>query len=248
MSSPAPGPVRPDTSHLAMVDHRETARWQRKLLPYMTRFLIVIAIGFFAISLLEMYEMRNFVKNEATQPVRLKIEQMMQTAQTQNAADTAQSALLVLEADALDKRYRQASTLLMSRIWTRQLAFMTGMVLSFIGAVFIIGKLSESATDVNVSGGEWKAGITSASPGLILAFFGSLLMGIALIVQPGIEVQDRPVYFMSVGVVKQASATQTQATTKESPLPDPFGDMTAVVTGSSRDEPDAKPKKTDKKK
>lgn len=36
------------------------------LLRYMTRFLVILAIGFFALSLYDMYAMRAFMKNETS--------------------------------------------------------------------------------------------------------------------------------------------------------------------------------------
>jgi uncharacterized membrane protein len=236
MTLPANAQAPVVASAPADAEHRELARWQRKLLPFMSRFLVVMAIGFFAISLVDVYEMRNFVKNESTQAIRTKIEELLRVQGNRPGADVdvAQQALLLLEADALDKRYRQASALLMSRIWTRQLAFITGMVLAFIGSVFIIGKLTESKADVTVGASEWKAGITSTSPGLILAFFGTLLMGIALVVQPRIEVQDRPVYFMTMGIVKNVGAANVPKTNAETPLPDPFGDSRSAGGGGKQ--------------
>jgi len=228
MSSPGTSPAPIGALASEDVERRELARWQRKLLPFMSRFLVVLAIGFFTISLIDMYEMRSFVKSESTQAIRARIEELLRAKSSEATVrlDVMQQGLLLLEADALDKRYRQASALLMSRIWTRQLAFITGMVLAFIGAVFIIGKLSEKRSDVNVSAAEWKAGISSTSPGLILAFFGTLLMGVALVVQPRIEVQDRPVYFMTMGIVKNASVSVSAMPKAgdEKPLPDPFSD------------------------
>ncbi len=225
MTSPATPPGSIGSSASENAEHRELARWQRKLLPFMSRFLVVLAIGFFAISLVNVYEMRNFVKIESTQAIRVKMEELLRVkgSDPRASVDVVQQGLLLLEADALDKRYGQASALLMSRIWTRQLAFITGMVLAFIGAVFIIGKLSESSSDVTVGASEWKAGISSTSPGLILAFLGTMLMGIALVVQPGIEVQDRPVYFVTMGIVKNANGASVPNTPSETPLPDPFG-------------------------
>jgi len=187
------------------------------------------------ISLVDVYEMRNFVKNESAQAIRAKIEELLDRAESRQGAgvDVTQQGLLLLEADALDKRYRQASALLMSRIWTRQLAFITGMVLAFIGAVFIIGKLSESNANVDVGTSEWKAGISSTSPGLILAFFGTILMGIALVVQPRIEVQDRPVYLMTVGVMKNTNAP-SDTKTHDMQFPDPFGDSSSDTEGAKQ--------------
>lgn len=149
----------------------------------MSRFLVVLAIGFFFISTVDTYEVRNFVETESAQSVRVKIEELLRAKANEPATrvDILQQGLLLMEADALDKRYRQASALLMSRIWTRQLAFMTGMVLAFIDAAFIIGKLSEGRSHVTVGAADWKAGISSASPGLVLAFLGTLLSSKAVL-------------------------------------------------------------------
>jgi hypothetical protein len=234
MSLPTTAPASIGASATDNAEHREITRWQRKLLPFMSRSLVVLAIGFFAISLVDVYEMRDFIKSESTQPIRAKMEELLRVKGNEPTAsvDVVQQGLLLLEADALDKRYRQASALLMSRIWTRQLAFITGMVLAFVGAVFIIGKLSETASDITVGASQWKAGISSTSPGLILAFLGTVLMGIALVVQPGIEVQDRPVYFMTMGIVKNASGTGAPSAGAELPLPDPFGDSSSSAKGT----------------
>jgi hypothetical protein len=221
-SEPEKPPPSPETA-----ESRELLLWQRKLLPFMSRFLVVLAIIFFAISLTDMYQMRNFIQAESGQPIRDRVQSLLQTKESdpQVSLDVVQQGLLLLEADALDKRYRQASALLMSRIWTRQLAFITGMVMAFIGAVFIIGKLSERSSDVHFGASQWKAGISSTSPGLILAFLGTLLIGIALVVQPSIEVQDRPVYFMTMGIVKNPDNSGAQIAAPAKPDPDPFGSI-----------------------
>jgi len=210
---------------------RELARWQRKLLPFMSRFLVILAIAFFALSIFDVYEMRSFVRNESSQAIRGRVEELLRTKS--GNLDAIQQGLLLLESDALDKRYREASALLMSRIWTRQLAFLTGMVLTFVGSAFIIGKISESPSEVNFGASDWKAGISSASPGLILAFFGSVLMGIALVVQTPVDVQDRPVYLM--GTVSNAGQAKTP-TIESKPSDDPFGklDAGAEKTGAEK--------------
>ncbi len=177
----------------------------------MMRSLIILSSVFFALSIYDVYQMRAFVTQGADHSARTRIEQLLGI--TQNAAqpvssrsELLQGSLLLLEAEGMDKRHRQASALLLSRIWTRQLAFMTGMVLAFIGAVFILGKLSEARTDVNFGAEHWKGAISSSSPGLILAFFGTVLIAISLIVQPRIDVEDRPVYFTTMGLLPNPSA------------------------------------------
>ena len=203
---------------------RDVVRWQKRLLPFMSRFMVVLAIVFFALTAWDAYETRVYVKNESAATIRARIDETLQAQKGGAALDPMMRTLLLLEADALDKRYRQASALLLSRISTRQLAFITGMVLAFIGAVFIIGKLSEAATNVAVGATDWKAGITSSSPGLILAFMGTVLMGIALVVQTPVEVQDRPVYVTTVGIVKNPGGAAAPAAL--APDPDPFAGTT----------------------
>jgi len=183
----------------ATAEHeRALAAWQRRLLPFMTRFLVVIAIAFFALTIYNGYEMRSFVSRGDAQSIRDKLSSL--AAGDRRGAGLVEQSLLLLEAEAMDKRYQQASALLVSRIFTRQLTFITGMVLAFIGAVFILGKLSEAPTNAELGVEQLKAAITSSSPGLILAFFGTTLIALTIAIQPRIEVQDRPIYFATTTV------------------------------------------------
>jgi hypothetical protein len=231
-----------------VAESRDLIKWQKKLLPFTTRFLAVLAIAFFALSIFDVYEMRSFVKSESGASIREQVDGALHTANAQGlntAPDVLHQSLLLMEADAMDKRYRQASALLMSRIWTRQLAFLTGMVLTFIGALFILSKLSESRSDVNVGMHDWKGGISSSSPGLILAFFGSVLIAISLVVQPPISIQDRPIYFLPVGIATNPDAQNAApgAANKALQAPiDPFFGLGGVV-GSEGPQPPPKKKK-----
>lgn len=210
-------------------DSQDDQKWQRKLLPFTTRFLVGMVVIFFAFSMFNFYQMQNFLKDEAAGNNRLKIESIVKdqgkTQLANESADMVQHLLLVMEADVIDKRYRQANALLISRIWTRQLAFITGMVLAFVGAVFILSKVSQGRTDVSVSVKDWKNEISSSSPGLVLAFFGTVMMIVSLVVQQKIEVQDRPVYFTMMGLARNPNATSDQQqvrTPVETDPVDPF--------------------------
>jgi hypothetical protein len=184
---PPPAAPQPAASASAtVVEVRELAMWQRKLLPFMIRFIIATAVAFFLLTGYNVYQMQQFISSENSGNLAGRVEKMVHagnSTQILSSGESIQQSLLVLEAAAMESRYRQASGLLMSRIWTRQLAFLTGMVLAFLGSVFILG------TDA------LKGAISSASPGLILAFFGTCLMAIALVIQQPIQVQDRPLYF-----------------------------------------------------
>jgi hypothetical protein len=76
MSSPGLAST-PEPSSKQSSDTRELAKWQRKLLPYMTRFLAILAIGFFGLSMYDVYEMRSFVKSETSERVSSRVEELV---------------------------------------------------------------------------------------------------------------------------------------------------------------------------
>jgi hypothetical protein len=192
--------------------HRELDQWQRRLLPFMIRFIVLMAVAFFVFSGIHVYQVTRFIQTEDGENIRNLIQKEIarSTGQAVTPAEVTQHSLLLLEADALDRRYHQAGGLLMSRIWSRQLAFITGMVLAFVGAVFILGKLSESTTEASGGAGEWKVAISSASPGIILCFFGTVLLVASLFVSAKLDVSDGPAYINAVHFSSQTS-TQTAA-------------------------------------
>ena len=184
----------------------------------MTGFIVVMAALFFIFSGLHLYQVSNFIETEHGQNIRdlVQTEIAKPTANQPTADDITQHALLLLEADTLDKRYHEASALLMSRIWSRQLAFITGMVMAFLGAVFILGKLSEAASQISGGTGDWKVAITSASPGIILSVLGTTLLISSLYVRASLDVIDGPAY---VNTLRRPAAV-TPAATNNAPKPD----------------------------
>jgi hypothetical protein len=82
----------------------------------------------------------------------------------------------------------------MGRIYLIFLGFATGMVLALSGATFILGKLKEDDTVIGGEGPSFKANLRSGSPGLILAFFGLLLMMSTIFSRVDIDVRDQALY------------------------------------------------------
>jgi len=187
-----------DVKAVSLVAHDpELVKWQKRLLPLMTVFVIVLASVFFLLSTRTLANVDKFVEAEHGE-LHEQINTIINTRQAETPDDVIRRGLLILEADALDRRYHQASALLMSRIWAKNLAFMTGMILAFLGAIFILGKLSESPTAVGGGGSSWKISITSASPGILLAFFGTALVALSIVVRENIDVHDGNAYLRSV--------------------------------------------------
>ena len=192
--------------------NRELLRWQRHLLPFVTWFVVALATGFFVLSVLDFIELKKVAgsTSNAGEMVAGQIAKQPSAALTPD--QVVQQSLLLLEANALDKRYSQASALLLSRTLTKQLSFLTGIVLAFLGAIFILAKLSESTTQVDGSMSQWQLKLSSASPGLILSLFGAILLVVSLVVQTNtINVLDKPVYLGSFKVTSPAGASTTSS-------------------------------------
>ena len=194
----------------------DLVKWQRTLLPVMTLFVIALATLFFVFSINTLHQVNDFVQGEHEE-LRAQIKDVIKPKPADTTQDAIQRGLLLLEADALDRRYHQASALLMSRIWGKHLAFMTGMIMAFLGAIFILGKLSESPSAVSAYTSGWSVSLTSASPGILLAFFGTVLVALSIAIQGNIDVHDGPAYLRSVTLqaAPKSSTSIDQATMSE---------------------------------
>lgn len=82
----------------------------------------------------------------------------------------------------------------MSRVWARYLGFVTGMILALVGAVFVLGKLREEATEVQTGTSGAMLSLRSASPGLIMAILGVALMATTIVTHHSMEWADSSVY------------------------------------------------------
>lgn len=199
LDQPAPAP-QPANTLKSKGETRALIHWQKRLLPFMISFMTVMALLFFLFSGLHIYQVTRFIQSADGLDTRAQISAEINkpTGRPISSDEVMEHSLLLLEADALDKRYHQAGGLLMSRIWSRQLAFITGMVMAFVGAAFILGKLSEDTTEVSGGAAEWKVAISSASPGIILSFFGTVVIVASLFVRASLDVSDGPAYVQAL--------------------------------------------------
>ncbi len=181
--------------------------WQRRLLPLMIGMVVVLTAFFFVASFVQLYYLQTRIENAPQldlKPALTSLDNVEAGLKAQGGAAAASQesriefvkwkSLLLLEGNALQRRYHQAGVLLISRIWTRYLGFVTGMILALVGAVFILGKLRESSSTLGAESGAWKMSVTSASPGLILAVLGTILMLATLATNLEMQVNDGPVY------------------------------------------------------
>ena len=200
--------------------------WQRRLRPFMEMALGGLMLFFCAASVLQY---RDLVQRVDRSP-GYELPPMLTTALN---ADPHWASLVALETSALDRRYRQANILLLSRVWTRQIGFATGMILALVGAAFILGKLNTDTSELTAEGPGWKGGLKSSSPGLILAGLGTILMVTSIVTQYPIGVVDRAVYTGGAQPAPTLDAPPDFGIT-EAPVAEP---ATPAVTPSSETKP-----------
>lgn len=171
--------------------------WQGRMAPLMAGAVVVTAV-FFAVVMLV-----RFASIEATMREPPAIELRIPwsapgrepaTWHDQQALATAQ-ATFALERELIARRYRQAGAIMSLRLWTRLMGFLTGMILAMVGAAFVLGKLTSPESEIAGGASGATISIKSASPGIVMAVLGTVLIGISLVIPVTADVRDAAVYF-----------------------------------------------------
>jgi hypothetical protein len=163
----------------------------------MISMLVGLAVFFLVASLTQLIYIQHRIELAPPLDLRPALDMLKDTGVNSSERDRLDFArwqsLSILDGYALQRRYHQANVLLMSRIWTRYLGFITGMTLALVGAAYILGKLREPYIRMDAEGGA-KFSIITTSPGLVLTVLGTLLMLTTLTIQYEIKVDDAPTY------------------------------------------------------
>ena len=195
---------------------------------FMTASIIVSAFFFAAITIWQ------FGRFEATMKSPTGVEDVW-LLQTVNAQSYSQQfelartrAAFALERELIARRYDQANLTLTTRLWTRLMGFLTGMIVALVGAVFVLGKLSEdvseAAAKAGVPGHEWSFSFRSASPGLVMVVMGTVLMALSITIQATYDAQDAAIYFGRTGpgfVAPEPPPTPPPPDARQLASPDP---------------------------
>lgn len=172
-------------------------RWQQRLLPFMARMLAGLAVFFLLASLGQLIYLHQRIQvapqlpassilRENHCPAGWASESCLQLRRYDTSA--------LLEADTVARRYHQANVVLMSSVWSRYLGFVTGMILAIVGAVFILGQVETTNSELGGSGAGWTLSLRSASPGLVLCVLGVALMITTIVTLHEIHTRDVAVY------------------------------------------------------
>jgi hypothetical protein len=229
--TPETGQTKPDPQ-----EREELAQWQRLVLPVMV--LTIVGAGiFFAVTILS--EIRELYPRVEHAPASLAPHFEAYEALQPNAAKELAymrfKALALLEADTLQRRYQQATAATLSRVWTRQMGFIIGMMMALIGSAFILGRievrqanLSADYGGTQTTGGSIKAALATSSPGIVLATLGTVLMALVIVIPGRVSTTDVPVYLRLPEMTGLAAGLDlytepVTVITDPPPLPEPAG-------------------------
>jgi len=205
--------IDPDDTNIQVSPRKNLDKWQQNLLPLMKRMIIGLSLFFFLASFSQLIYLHLKILRPSDQNVSNSVTGLSDTKDfsfSQRMEASRQQALVLLEDNALQRRHHQANVLLMSRIWVKYLGFVTGMILAFVGAVFILGKLEESRSEVATKTSSFELSFSSASPGIILTILGSLLMITTIFTNPVIEVNDKAVFLQNLGTGASTTSDETK--------------------------------------
>jgi hypothetical protein len=163
----------------------------------MARMLVGLTVFFFLASLGQLFYLHARIEHVSS----LNVDRLIKGATSaggggdEAVASPQLAAAVALEANLIERRYHQANVLLMSRVWTAYLGFVTGMTLALVGAAFILGQLRD--VDTALSGGvaATPVALRTASPGVVLCVLGTALMITTIVTHHDIETHDVPTYF-----------------------------------------------------
>ncbi|PXX13691.1 hypothetical protein [Nitrosomonas ureae] len=175
--------------------------WHQKIFPTVTIIIIALVIVFITVSLQQFTTISNNLNSMLAVNAQPIIDKAMGTNKEtlneslETGSYIAQWAgLFMLETAAMERRHHQANALLASRLWIRYLAVMAGIILIAVGSIFILAKLNEVPTEIEGESQAVKLKLTSASPGLVMAMLGAMLIMTAVLHNPSIELKDGKAY------------------------------------------------------
>jgi hypothetical protein len=191
--------------------------WQRILMP-LTALILIVLTAFFCWSSFRQYS--DLQKHSAATPME-RLSSVMDLLAHDSTAEYSEKleaakwwTLASLEANTMENRFHQGNTMILLAIWTRYLGFITGMVLSLVGAMFVLGRLRESQTTLTGEGRGWKISVLSSSPGLVLVILGSVLMLTTILKQTQLDVTNSQLLaeaWMNPPIVERFESKPTQS-------------------------------------
>ncbi|HWD88526.1 MAG TPA: hypothetical protein VG367_10395 [Mucilaginibacter sp.] len=162
------------------------ANWQSKLVP----FIVILIVMLFVVYMWFYFKETSDIQVALANPPQFSNTDISKMS----FAEKKWNNLYELERYNLNNRYYHARLIIRSRILIISLSFLTGITLSFIGSIFIMGKYSESSTQIGAGGDKLNLKLISSSPGIILSFLGVVLIAISIYTKIDLNIVDASIY------------------------------------------------------
>ncbi|WP_404711925.1 hypothetical protein [Sphingomonas sp. MMS24-J13] len=175
----------------------EDRSWQKRMAPLMVGAVVSTAIFFAVVMLVRFSAIEQTLQDPPQSQISIPWTKAgLEPGNWRDQKDLASvQANFILERELIARRYRQASAMLSLRLWTRLMGFLTGMILAMVGAAFVLGKLTSPESEIAGGASGANVSIKSASPGIVMAALGTILIGIALVMPVTTDVHDAAIYF-----------------------------------------------------
>lgn len=167
---------------------KQRMAWQTKLLPFVVIFLPLLCVVYFWIYVNQIGKIEGRRQREEAQSITQQINALTRKN------SSIEEKLYTAELLALLHRHQSADDVIDSRMLTISLSFLTGVILAFVGAIFILGKFSEDPTKLEASQEKLRLSLVSSSPGIILSTLGVALICICIVSKTSIDVKDEALY------------------------------------------------------
>lgn len=169
--------------------------WQRRMAPLMVAAIVATALFFAFMTVREFGRIETWLFSQSPPAPAVTASAGIQPATFEQQLQQASAReSFALEREAMARRYNQGNLLIATRLWTRMMGFVTGMVLALIGAAFVLGKLSEDTSELSAGGSNVSVSLKTASPGIILCVLGTVLMGMTIWVPVDLSTRDAALY------------------------------------------------------
>ncbi|WP_310496445.1 hypothetical protein [Sandarakinorhabdus sp.] len=198
---------------LSAHDGRRLWQWQNRLMPFVFGGIALMGAFFLVASFIQLERFSDAVRYAPDTRLEKSLAQLDAPIAVLPAGEAAElvrwKTLAVLEAETVRQRYAQVNATLLLRAWTRQIGFVTGMIMALVGALFILTRLSEERTELGGETTGIKASLSTSSPGIVMAVLGTVLMVVTLTSPFNFATNDVAVY---VGGAAQAADIPAPAT------------------------------------
>jgi hypothetical protein len=193
----------------------DLAKWQYRLLPWAIGLLLALAIFFFASSWLQFDRLSASMQAKQSDQLEQSFRAYEDKGGAQDLDYLKWKTRTLLERKVVEHRYNQVNATLLLRTWTRHLGFLTGMILAFIGGIFILTKLSESGSQLSAETGMLKGSLATSSPGIVLTVVGGAIMIVTLITEYRFSTVDTPAYVTTEVLAAPPPEELRELTTEE---------------------------------